>query len=203
MSHSKHWDAVFSSAEDQDLGWYEHDASQTLKFLQRTELAAHSQVFLAGAGTSTLVDELLKSGCYLILNDISMLALDKLKSRIGQGNYQLLHQDMGMPLQHIQTVDIWIDRAVLHFLIEEQAIEQYFNNLKASVKPSGYVLLAEFSKAGAEKCAGLAVHQYSVAEMQARLGETFILIEAEDYIFVSPQGQQRPYVYGLFQRMQA
>lgn len=201
ISYSEHWDSVFSTDDDQRLGWYEHDVSQTLKFLKYCDLTAASHVFLAGAGTSNLVDELLKTGCHLILNDISLRALDKLQHRIGQGNYQVLHQNMSTPLQHITPVDIWIDRAVLHFLLEEPAITQYFDNLKASVKIGGYVVLAEFSAAGAELCAGLPVHQYSVEEMQARLGQAFTLVEAEDYIFISPHAQQRPYVYALFQRM--
>ena len=63
------------------------------------------------------------------------------------------------------------------------------------------MLLAEFSKAGVEECAGLPVHRYSVAEMQIRLGTAFTLIESEDYVFISPQGQERLYVYALFQRL--
>ena len=200
-SHSEHWDAVFSTGDDQQLGWYEHDVSQTLKFFKHLKLNANSQLFLAGAGTSNLVDELLKTGSHLILNDISSLALAQLKSRIGDGNYQMLQHDMGIPLKQVQSVDLWIDRAVLHFLLDEPAIIQYFDNLKASVKSGGYVLLAEFSKAGVEECAGLPVHRYSVAEMQVRLGTAFTLIEAEDYVFISPQGQERLYVYALFQRL--
>ncbi len=200
-SNSEHWDAVFSTDDDQQLGWYEHDVSQTLKFFKHLKLGAESQLFLAGAGTSNLVDELLKTGSHLILNDISSLALAKLKSRIGDGNYQLLQHDMGMPLAQAQSVDLWIDRAVLHFLLDEPAIIQYFDNLKASVKSGGYVLLAEFSKAGVEECAGLPVHRYSVEEMQARLGEAFTLVESENYVFISPRGQERLYVYALFQRL--
>ena len=200
-SHSEHWDAVFSTGDDQQLGWYEHDVSQTLKFFKHLKLNANSQLFLAGAGTSNLVDELLKTGSHLILNDISSLALAQLKSRIGDGNYQMLQHDMGIPLKQVQSVDLWVDRAVLHFLLNESAIIQYFDNLKASVKSGGYVLLAEFSKAGVEECAGLPVHRYSVAEMQVRLGTAFPLIESEDYVFISPQGQERLYVYALFQRL--
>lgn len=199
-NHSEHWDAVFSIGDDRQLGWYEHDVSQTLKFFKHLKLNADSQIFLAGAGTSSLVDELLKTGSHLILNDISALALAKLKSRVGDGNYQMLQHDLGMPLTQVQLVDLWVDRAVLHFLLDESAITQYFDNLKASVKSDGYVLLAEFSKAGVEECAGLPVHRYSLEEMQARLGKGFRLIESEDYVFISPHGQKRLYVYALFQR---
>lgn len=200
-NRSEHWDAIFSEKDDQDLGWYEHDISQTLKFLKPIKINADQRLFVAGAGTSNLVDELFKTGAYLILNDISIQALSKLESRLTAGQrYQTLHQDMSTPLAQIEPVDIWIDRAVLHFLLDESAITQYFDNLRASLRRGGYVLLAEFAKKGAEKCAGLPVHQYCVEEMQERLGDEFVLLETEDYQFVNPRGQKRPYVYALFQR---
>jgi len=62
------------------------------------------------------------------------------------------------------------------------------------------VLLAEFSKTGAPRCAGLDVHRYSADEMSERLGREFVLVESEDYTFVNPAGAPRPYVYALFQR---
>ena len=117
------------------------------------------------------------------------------------GNYQVLQCDLGMPLTQVQLVDLWFDRAILHFLLDESVITQYFDNLKASVKSGGYVLLAEFFKACVERCAGLSVHRYSLAVMQARLGKGFTLIETEDYLFISLHGQERLYLYALFQRL--
>jgi len=48
---------------------------------------------------------------------------------------------------------------------------------------------------------GLNIHQYSEEEMQARLGKEFKLIICEDFIFINPFGQERPYIYALFQRV--
>jgi hypothetical protein len=36
--------------------------------------------------------------------------------------------------------------------------------------------------------------------MARRLGEEFSLVKAEDFVFVSPAGAPRPYVYALFRR---
>lgn len=98
-----------------------------------------------------MIDELVKTNCHLILNDISDVALAKLENRLGDGNYELLHHDMGLPVSRQYEVDIWLDRAVLHFLLSEKGIANYFKNLKMSLKYGGYVLLAEFSKTGASK----------------------------------------------------
>ena len=204
-----HWDYIFSAKEDAELGWSEDDCSKTLSFLKHTAISANSTLFLAGAGTSKLVDELIKTDANLIVNDISAKALETLSQRLNTTQCQYLHYDLGLPFNNNVNksidenfaVDVWIDRAVLHFLLTEEQINNYFDNLKSTVKCGGYVLLAEFSNTGATHCAGLAVHQYSVDEMQTRLGDKFELIDSKEYIFVNPFQQERPYIYALFQRI--
>ncbi len=204
MSESprQHWNEIFSAKEDPQLGWYERDPSQTLKFLDLIPQRKGLTVFLPGAGTSTLVDELLAREFKLVLNDISDKALEKLRKRIGTAGAQIwLHHDISRPLPDtVPLVDLWIDRAVLHFLLEERAIQGYFANLKSVLMPGGYVLLAEFSRSGASKCAGLELHRYSAEEMMERMGEGFELIGHEEYTFVNPFGELRPYIYALFRR---
>lgn len=80
---NQHWNAIFSSKADPELGWYESDASQTLKFLDMIPHHETDVIFLPGAGTSVLVEALLARGHGIILNDISDEALKKLKDRIG------------------------------------------------------------------------------------------------------------------------
>lgn len=199
---NRHWNAIFSARSDPELGWYESDTSQTLKFLDLIPQGKNTTVFLPGAGTSVLVDELLARGHGLILNDISDAALNKLRSRIGT-NAELtwLQHDISKPLpKGIPRADIWIDRAVLHFLLEEADIQGYFTNLDSAIRPGGYILLAEFSPSGAPECAGLALHRYSVEEMTQRIGVGFELVKAEDYTFINPAGEPRPYVYALYKK---
>ena len=80
---NQHWNAIFSAKTDPELGWYERNAAQTLKFLDLIPESRTATIFLPGAGTSVLVDELVSRGSRLILNDISDEALKKLKKRIG------------------------------------------------------------------------------------------------------------------------
>jgi hypothetical protein len=138
------------------------------------------------------------------LNDISDEALKQLKKRIGHHGDRVtwLHHDMSKPIPDgLPQVDIWIDRAVLHFLLGEAGIEGYFRNLRSLLRQGGYALLAEFSTTGAPKCAGLDLHRYSVEELTERLGDGFDLIKCEDYIFINPFDEPRPYVYALYKKM--
>jgi hypothetical protein len=199
---TQHWNAIFSAKADPELGWYENDTSQTLKFLDLIPQSEDVTIFLPGAGTSLLVDELLSRGHKLILNDISDEALNKLRNRTGLNERLIwLHHDISKPLPNgTPQADLWIDRAVLHFLLDEEDIRGYFANLHSAVHPGGYALLAEFSTTGAPKCAGLELHRYSIEELTRRIGEEFELIQSEEYTFINPSGDPRPYIYALYRK---
>jgi len=203
-SSSKHWDAIFSATDDQKLGWFEKDASKTFELMQHIPQWENSTVFLPGAGTSVLIDELLSRGVKLVLNDISAEALNRVKNKQGEKSKTIvwLCQDIAQTLQEtIPDIDIWIDRAVLHFLTDEDDIEGYFDNVKSKLKVAGYIMFAEFSKSGAEKCAGLTLHRYSVEELSENLGPSFKLIAHFDHTYINPTGDPRPYVYALYKRL--
>ena len=199
----EHWDTIFSSKEDAQLGWYEKDASKTLQFLENIPDWEKSAIFVCGAGTSVLSEELARRNIKLVINDISVEALSKVKQKLGSKADAInwLCQDIAHPItQEMPQVDIWIDRAVLHFLLDEENIAGYFKNLKATLKAGGHAVFAEFSKNGAAKCAGLVLHRYSAEELAERLGNEFALVTHHDHVYVNPFGDQRPYIYALFKR---
>lgn len=199
----KHWDKIFCTTEDAKLGWYEKDASQTLELLDHIPKWENSTVFLPGAGTSVLIEELLSKGIKLVLNDISIEALNRVKSKLGDECKDIiwLCQDISQPIKDVMPdVDIWIDRAVLHFLTDEDDIKGYFENVKSTLKIDGYAIFSEFSKTGAPKCAGLTLHRYSVEELSERLGTEFKLITHYDHNYINPWGDPRPYIYTLYKR---
>lgn len=203
-SKAKHWDKIFSKTEDTKLGWYEKDTSQTFKLLNEIPNWEKTTVFLPGAGTSILIEDLLSKGVKLILNDISEEALNLVRQRL-QGdckNIEWLCQDIAKPIKKpIPQIDIWIDRAVLHFLTKEDDIKGYFENLKSALQIGGYALFAEFSMIGAKKCAGLKLHRYSIDELLKNLGSSFKIVSHFDYTYINPFGDPRPYIYALFKRV--
>jgi len=205
---SEHWDSIFSVTDDKDLGWYEDDVSQTLRLLKPVPGWENAHGLLVGAGTSKLIDTLLNAGVHLSVNDISPEAINKVKERLGKNStaVNFFCQDISQPItkQKVQrsslAFDLWIDRAVLHFLTDEDSISGYFKNLKLHLKQGGHVLFAEFSTSGAEKCAGLPIHRYSVNELSKRLGSEFSLVKKFDHIYTRPDGNTRPYIYCLYKK---
>jgi len=164
-----------------------------------------STIFLPGVGTSRLIEELLGYGCRLILNDISPEAISLVNGRLHEkkANTSWLCQDISQPLpKSSPPVDIWIDRAVLHFLTEHDDIKGYFANLNSCLKPGGYAIFAEFSLTGSDKCAYLKLHRYSVDEITEKLGKSFKLMSSFDFNFTNPRGEPRPYIYALYRRVE-
>lgn len=201
MNLESHWNNIFKNTQDKDLGWWENDFLQTLKFLEDLNINSNTNIFLAGSGTSNLVDELANQNCNLILNDISEVALDKVKNRLQNiKNVEFFQQDLSKSFKN-KKIDIWIDRAVLHFLLDENDILNYFENLKINLNKDAYVLFAEFRKDGATSCANLNIKQYDLEDFARRLGNDFELIKSEEYNYINPAGSKKEYIYALYKKV--
>lgn len=203
---TKHWEEVYQTKEGVQLGWFEDFPETTLQLIEKCHLNPDATILNVGAGTSTLIDALLERGfTNIIANDLSKAALQKLELRILK-NYDFrlncLVDDLTKPkaLLQLQNIDLWIDRAVLHFFLLDEEQKAYFNIIKKVVSKKGYVLIAVFSLEGAEKCSGLPLQRYNAEMIQDHLGSEFKLVEAFDHIYINPSGSERPYIYTLFQR---
>lgn len=202
---NEHWNRIYRETEDHRLGWYEDDPAPTFRLLDQVPGWREATVFLPGAGTSLLVDALADAGAKLVLNDLSSAALERTRERLGKGAAKVVWncQSVADPLDAaVPEVDIWIDRAVLHFLTDEHDIDGYFANVQARLKVGGHALFAEFAPHGAPKCAGLELHRYSVQEIAERLGDGFEMVDCFDHTYINPAQQPRPYLYVLFRRAQ-
>lgn len=199
-----HWNNTYLNNPEEKLGWYETDLSPTINLISKTGLNKSAQILNIGSGSTTLIDELLKIGySNLIATDISKFALKKLEQRLGEGKVRYIIDDLTNPinLMNIEPVDLWVDRAVLHFFtkISEQNI--YFDLLKKSVKLNGFVLFAEFNLKGAIACSGLPVFRYSKEMLIEKLGSNFDLIDSFNHTYIMPSGAERPYIYTLFKKI--
>lgn len=205
-NYKSHWNDKYKSTQDQELGWYEDAPETTMQLVAKCKLAKDASILNVGAGTTTLIDFLLKKGYTNILaNDLSQIALEKLQKRIQKAyNYNLkcIIDDLTNPteINGLKNIDLWIDRAVLHFFLKSEEQLAYFDLIRQVVSKNGYVLIAVFSLEGAPKCCNLDLYRYNAKMLQDKLGEEFKLIEAFNYTFINPRGGERPYIYTLFKR---
>ena len=201
-----HWNRKYTETPLTELGWYEADPAPSIQLIERCAVPKHSVIVDIGSGTSTLIARLLALG-YQDINalDISDVALEKAKSLLSKEQADQVHwlvEDVTNPSAALQnqSVAIWHDRAVFHFLTEEQHRNAYRSLLQKTLLPGGFVIMATFALNGAAKCTGLPVQRYDVESLVKFLGEGFKLIESFDYLYRMPSGDTRPYVYARFQK---
>jgi len=205
-NYRNHWDNAYQKNPLTSLGWYEETSEQTLKLIEACNLPKDALLFNAGAGATTLIHDLLQNKyTNIIVNDISSVSLAELKKNISipkNVTLNFLVDDLTNPteLLKLKEVDLWNDRAVLHFFTSENEQKNYFNLLKAVVKKGGYVILAEFNLEGAKKCSGLDVFNYNEIMLQEKLGDEFKLLKSFNHTYIQPSGNPREFVYTLFQR---
>lgn len=204
IDYPTHWNKVYINTAVEKLGWYENNPEKTLGLVEKCNLDKNATIFIPGAGATTLVDELVnRNFTHLIANDLSEAALIKLKERIGKTEaVKYIIDDLTKPkkLQFIEKIDLWVDRAVLHFFLREEDQHAYFELLRKLVVPQGYVIIAQFNLEGAKKCSGLDIVNYNELMIRERLGSDFKLVTSFNYTYINPSGGERPYVYTLFQR---
>lgn len=205
INYKDHWNTAYTKNTTEKLGWYEESSKETIELIKATKVDKNARILNVGAGSSLLIDELIQEGySQLIANDLSEKALNDIKERLkdNANKVELIVDDLVHPmtLNNIDKVDIWNDRAVLHFFLKEEEQQAYFNLLKKLVKVNGYVIIAVFALDGAEKCCGLNLQRYNAEMLQEKLGNDFSLEKSFNHTFINPYGGERPYVYTLFKR---
>jgi len=202
----EHWENVYDHKAVEKLGWYESSPGPSLRLIEECKLPKNAKILNVGAGATTLVDELLQLGYRnIIANDISKKALKELQARLGAERSALVRwlvDDLTDPLElnELEQIDLWHDRAVLHFFTEPDSQDAYFNLLLKLVRPGGYVIIAAFNLKGATQCSGLPVRRYDAGMLQQKLGGEFTLLDSFDHTYTQPSGDTREYVYALFRR---
>jgi SAM-dependent methyltransferase len=202
-----HWEGVYDNNSVEELGWYEASPEPSLNLIERCRLKKEAAILNVGAGATTLVDELLEIGySNIIANDISRSALEELKLRLGADRSEQVRwivDDLTEPkeLAQLGSIDLWHDRAVLHFFQDRTSQDAYFKLMHKLVKPGGFVIIATFNLNGASTCSGLPVFRYNAPMLKEKAGDAFQMLEAFDYTYTQPSGHTREYVYTMFQRI--
>ena len=200
-NNAEHWDAIYNGTPTEELGWYEAHPQPSLNLITRCQLGCGDPILDAGAGASTLLDYLLSLGfTQLYAVDQSAEALNKLHTRLDENhssavNWIVADVSDSESLAAVPPVQLWHDRAMLHFLTTEKQRAAYLHTLKSILQPGGYVILAAFSFGGANQCSGLPVHNYDRQAFSDFLSKEFTILDCFDHLYHMPSGAERPYTY--------
>ncbi len=204
---NKHWNKVYNNNNINKLGWFEENPRPSLQLIEKCNFKNDAYLLNVGAGATTLVDELLEIGySNILVNDLSSIALEKLSLRLGaqkSSKVKWVVDDLTNPIEltKLTMVQLWHDRAVLHFFTDENDQHTYCNLLKKLVALNGFAIIAAFNLGSATMCSGLPIHRYDENMLQDKLGNDFTLVESFNYEYTMPSGDKRSYIYTLFKRV--
>jgi SAM-dependent methyltransferase len=198
MDESKHWDRVYERRALDQVSWYRPHLEQSLSLIEQARLPADAAIIDVGGGASTLVDDLLDRGYRrLTVMDISARAMATAQARLGAraSTVTWLTGDVTRLDLPEQQFDFWHDRAVFHFLREDQARARYVAAVRRALRPGGHVVVATFGPAGPARCSGLEVVRYSADEIHGQFGRAFRKLSSFTEIHQTPGGVEQEFVY--------
>ncbi|HIP81241.1 MAG TPA: class I SAM-dependent methyltransferase [Leucothrix mucor] len=198
MTPKSHWEDIYTTKDSKQVSWFQEHAETSLKLIQQHVGDKKASIIDIGAGASTLVDDLLEQG-YNNLNvlDISKHALAIAQKRLGDKQQQINWLstnilEASLP-QH--QYDLWHDRAVFHFLTDEEDRQKYVQQVLKALKPNGKVIISTFGPDGPLKCSGLPIVRYSSDSLHNEFGSAFTLLKHGKEDHLTPDGSVQKFIY--------
>jgi len=200
MDPRAHWQKVYETRKPTEVSWYQPAAGVSSSLIRRVAPDRSAAIIDVGGGASTLVDGLLAAGYSSVsVLDVSSAALAQASERLGGDAARVTWLeanvlDAALPAS---AYDVWHDRAVFHFLTEAVDRERYVKQVRRSVRPGGYVMVATFASDGPTKCSGLEVARYAPEELHGEFGSDFQLVDSAREEHHTPTGAVQPFIYCL------
>ena len=147
-----------------------------------------------------LVGGLLTAGYSKItVLDLSPAALAMARQRLASGAETVVWQEADVLTADLDTgaFNIWHDRAVFHFLTRAADRARYVAQVRKSVRPGGFVLVATFAEDGPLRCSGLDVARYSPEALLGEFGRDFRPITNRREQHTTPGGAAQAFTYCL------
>ena len=149
-NNKSHWENVFATKNPNEVSWTQTYPTTSMKYIESQQLSKSANIIDIGGGDSNLVDALLENGYENIwVLDISEFALERAKKRLGKkaNKVHWIVSDITEFETNIKF-DFWHDRAVFHFLTEEENIDKYVALVNKNSVDNGNFLLGTFSENG-------------------------------------------------------
>lgn len=201
MSDAPSWDEVWRTRRTDEVSWYQPSPEVALRLIEASTTPA-SAVIDVGGGASTLVDHLLARGYRdLTVLDLAPAALEAARTRLGPAADQVtwLTGDV-TTIELGRRFDLWHDRAVFHFFVDDEARGRYLDTLRGAIAVGGSVVLATFGPDGPDTCSGRPVRRYGRDALCDALGSAFEPLEFVEEAHTTPTGACQPFLYGRFRR---
>ncbi|MCI0488475.1 MAG: class I SAM-dependent methyltransferase [Blastocatellia bacterium] len=203
MNRKSHWESIYSTKNPTQVSWYQQRPEVSLEMIERTKVGKAANIIDIGGGASTLADHLLAMGfARVTVLDISMAAIRAAQERLGPKAeaVEWIEADITEAVLPARSFDLWHDRAVFHFLIEEKDRRKYVEQATHALKDAGHLILAAFASDGPTRCSGLDVVRYTPEALQEEMGGAFELMETTRETHLTPSGSEQRFIYCRFRK---
>lgn len=195
---AQHWDHVFRTKDTRELSWNQETPDTSLAMIADTP----GSVIDVGAGSSTLVDELLADGrTDLTVLDISEAALELTRRRLAHRaelvSFEVADITAWVPQR---TYEVWHDRALFHFLTDPADQSRYADLATRAISPGGALVLGAFAEDGPTHCSGLPTARYSAESLADRFPVGFDLEEHKRETHETPARTEQPFSWVKLRR---
>ncbi|MFV0207859.1 class I SAM-dependent methyltransferase [Empedobacter falsenii] len=184
----------------QEVSWTQEKPETSLNFIQSFSVDKTAKIIDVGGGESKLVDFLLEEGYENIsVLDISANALEKAKKRLGDKAEKVnwIVADI-TEFEPTEQYDVWHDRAVFHFLTEDNDIKKYQDLVSKAVK--GKMVIGTFSTNGPLKCSGLEIQQNDEISLTSTFAADFEKIECFTIDHITPFDTIQNFIFCSFNK---
>ena len=194
-----HWEKIYDEKNEDEVSWFQKETNESLKMILSAGIE-NPKIIDVGSGRSKLLKNLIEIGYNdLTYLDISEAALKKSKEFLGEQSYKVrwISKDV-LSFKTDEKFDIWHDRAVFHFLNEENLIRKYIEIVEKNISESGHLIIGTFSENGPLKCSGLDVKRYSEKVIEKLFNRSFKLIDSFFYDHVTPFNTTQNFLFSHF-----
>lgn len=196
LGREEHWDAAYRDRGVTGVSWFQPAPAVSLELLDALGVDAGTPVVDVGGGASLLVDRLVGKGFEDVsVLDVSEVALGRARRRLGStATVTWVHDDV-LRWRPDRRYGAWHDRALLHFLTDEEDRAAYRGVLRAALLPGAAVVVATFAEDGPGYCSGFPVARYGPSDLALTLGPGFEMLSTRREEHMTPDGVMQPFTW--------
>jgi SAM-dependent methyltransferase len=192
-----HWQGTYAERTPAEMSWTEAVPATSLELIAEAAPPEDAAILDLGGGRSRLAGELLAAGhTDVTVADISSTALERARAELGAAAERVRWVEADVRDHDFgRRFDLWHERAVFHFMVDEEDRAGYLATLRRSLRPGGDLIVATFGPQGPTECSGLPVARYDAEALARTLGTDYRVLSSRLVDHTTPRGKAQQFSY--------
>ena len=198
-----HWENIYQNKNEDEVSWFQKTPNTSIDIINSIKIKKQSKIIDVGSGRSRLFKNLIEQGYNnLTYLDISETAAKKSKIFLGEQskNIEWIVENV-LNYDPKQNFDVWHDRAVFHFLTDQNQIKKYVDLVSRNISNNGYLIIGTFSEQGPLKCSGLDVSRYSESLIKTTFSDSFKLLNSFKIDHSTPFNTTQNFLFSVLKKI--